>query len=684
MNWARQGKRLVHAIRVHGWRTTLEALQHHQPLGTDSAQHMEPIEPPRAEEIPDAPVFERLVSLTGDLEISIIIPVYNNLAESILEHDGSEAFEIVVVDDGSSDETADYLAKCRGIKVIANDENLGFIGSCNAGASQAKGKYLVFLNNDTQVTENWLGALMEPFQKPDTGIVGARLVYPSGQLQEAGGIVFKDGSGWNYGRLGSAHASKVQFVSEADYVSGACLAIRAEVFRKLGGFDTYYSPAYYEDTDLCFQVRTLGLKVVYQPKSTIVHFEGISSGTSESTGTKRYQAINREKFKARWADVLAQHPEPVPGPQASVLIEKARHHRAKSYVLVIDAVTPQPDQDSGSVRMLAILELLVEMGHRVSFMPINLAWSGHYSQALQDRGIEVIRHPETASIGQWFQTYGALVDWVIGSRYYVLEDVISDIRKHSPNAKVVFDTVDLHFLREQRKAELENDQDLAKAASSTRKKELGLIEECDATLVVSPVEKNLLDQSMPDADIRILSNIHTPKDQVPPFAKRQGLLFVGGFQHPPNVDAARWLIDEIELHLIGSKMPEWMQATRAAGLHNHGFVEDITPYLNACRVSLAPLRYGAGVKGKVNQAMAFGIPVVATPCAAEGMYATDGLDILLAENTQDFVDQIIRVYNDAGLWETLSTNGQTNVQSYFSRDAARQVLENMLSEPAGR
>src|SRR5699024_6412856 len=339
----------------------------------------------------------RPVSLepADDPMVSIIVPVFNKAhytsacLNSLVERAGKTPIEVIVVDDCSTDDTADYLAQCRGLSVLRNDTNSGFIASCNAGAAAAQGRYLVFLNNDTTVTAGWLDALIDTFSEfPDAGILGARLVYPDGRLQEAGGIVFSDGSGWNYGRGDEPDRPEYSFACEADYVSGACLGIERELFERLGGFDKHYAPAYYEDTDLCFRVREAGLRVIYQPACTIVHHEGVSSGTDESSGTKRYQAVNREKFRERWQEQLERQPAPVPGPEAVEAVYRARHHRSRGHVLVIDATTPEPDKDSGSMRMVAMLTILRDLGYRVSFMPENLACVARYTRELQSRGIE--------------------------------------------------------------------------------------------------------------------------------------------------------------------------------------------------------------------------------------------------------------------------------------------------------
>jgi len=692
--WPRLASRLLHTLQVYGLRQTLAMAAQPQARGVS-----EPGVPGTAEPPDPAPAPVRTTRSKAPLA-SIVVPVFNKLAytaaclNSIVEHSEADRIEIIVVDDCSTDETADYLADCEGLRVIRNKTNSGFIRSVNAGAAAARGEFLVLLNNDTTVSAGWLEALVETFDLfPGTGAVGARLIYPDGTLQEAGGIIFSDASGWNYGRGDRADRPRYNFASEADYVSGACLAIRRQTFCDMGGFDDLYAPAYYEDTDLCFRLRERGLAVIYQPACTIVHHEGISSGTDETSGIKRYQNVNRRKFAERWAERLAHQPPPVPGLGALAEVEQARHFRSRGEVLIIDATTPEPDKDSGSMRMLAMLEIFRDLGYRVRFVPENLARIKGYTRGLQKRGIEALYHPELESVRDWLKANGARLDLVLVSRHYVLAPLMPALRQYCTQARIVFDTVDLHFLREQRKAELTGDKAAARMARRTRQAELELIDRADTTLVVSPIERQLLAGIRPGADIRVLSNIHHVHGRTRDWAERRDLMFVGGFQHPPNVDAVEWLIGEImpkirdqlpevRLHVIGSRMPEHLRRRRSEGVVLHGYVEDIHPYLESCRLSLAPLRYGAGVKGKVNQAMAWGLPVIATPCAAEGMFLADGKDVLLGDDTDSFAAAVVRAYSDRALWEGLSDGGLANVERHFSRRAARRVIEGLV-EPAG-
>jgi glycosyltransferase involved in cell wall biosynthesis len=263
------------------------------------------------------------------------------------------------------------------------------------------------------------------------------------------------------------------------------------------------------------------------------------------------------------------------------------------------------------------------------------------------------------------------------------------VRLYAPRAQLAFDTVDLHYLREQRAAELAGDAALARHAAATRAQELKLICESDVTLVVSPVEKELLAQDAPGARVEVLSNVHEVFGCRKPFAERRDLVFVGGFQHPPNTDAVEWFVGEVfarvraeladvRFHVIGSRVPASIRALAGEHVLVHGFVEDILPYMDDCRISVAPLRYGAGVKGKVNMAMSCGLPVVATPAAVEGMHVRIGEDVLVATDAASFAADVVRLYRDEALWNTLSANGLANVERHFSFAAARTAVQQLL------
>ncbi|MGA8277850.1 MAG: glycosyltransferase [Rhodanobacteraceae bacterium] len=618
--------------------------------------------------------------------VSIVVPVFNQIAyttaclRSLAEHAGETAFEVIVVDDASSDATARRLGNITGARVLRNAENLGFVGSCNAGAASARGEFVLFLNNDTVVTEGWLEHLLRCFdEEPDCGMVGAKLVYPDGRLQEAGGIVFNDGSAWNYGRFENPLDPRFNFRREVDYCSGAAIVLRREVFDRLGGFDARYAPAYYEDTDFAFKLRAAGLKTFYEPAATVMHFEGATAGTDTTGGIKQHQVINRDTFLAKWKDALAA--QPAPGTKTA----QAATWRATRRVLIIDATAPTPDMDSGSLRMTNLMRILHRHGCQVTFLPDNRAWIERYTPALQALGVEALYHPFVSDPIALFRDRGGEFDVIVLSRHYVAAGYVGLARLYAPRARLVFDTVDLHYLREERAAELDNRPELLRHAAATRAQELKIMRECDVTLVVSPIEQELLAIDAADVKVEVLSNIHAIHGCRTPFDQRRDLVFVGGFQHPPNIDAVAWLVrdvlplvepdlPDVRVHIIGSRMTGSIEALKSASVLIHGYVEDIAPYMDGCRIALAPLRYGAGVKGKVNLAMSYGLPVVATSCAVEGMHARAGEDVLVADGPEEFAAAIVRLYNDEALWQRLSSNGLDNVRRHFSFEAAQRVV----------
>ncbi|MFD2114007.1 glycoside hydrolase family 99-like domain-containing protein [Thiorhodococcus fuscus] len=254
---------------------------------------------------------ETLVLPTSESpKVSVVMPVFKQPAytleclSSIVQYPPLAAFELILIDDGSDSETRALLRAVRGIRLIENESNLGFLRSCNKAAMTARGRYLLFLNNDTQVRPGWLDRLLELFADSSIGMTGSKLLYPSGHLQEAGVSMKSDGSARLVGLNGDPSAPEFNQPREVDYCSGASFMIERDLFERVGGFDDRYAPAYFEDADLAFQVRALGRRILYQPASEVVHHLSVTTGVA---GDKLARIeSNRLKFVDKWRDQLSE------------------------------------------------------------------------------------------------------------------------------------------------------------------------------------------------------------------------------------------------------------------------------------------------------------------------------------------------------------------------------------------
>jgi GT2 family glycosyltransferase/SAM-dependent methyltransferase len=637
--------------------------------------------------------------------LSIVVPVHGKwdytraCLVSVEAHRPAVPFEVVVVDDASPDRTAELVAASPGVRLVRTERNIGFIGACNLGANHARGSYLLFLNNDTEIQPGALDALVDAADSDDQiGLVGAMLVYPDGRLQESGGIIWADGSGWNYGRDRNPHAPEFQVRRDVDYCSGAAILVRREHFEAVGGFDQRYAPAYYEDTDLAFAIRASGHRTIVEPRAVVVHHEGVSNGTDVTGGVKRFQEINRAQFMDKWASSLAEH---LPAAnELNVWLARQRGpagHRG-GLVLIADHQVPMPDRDSGSMRMHRLLLALAELGQRVVFFPCNGALLQPYTGDLQRHGITVIA--DAAGQDAFLREAGAALHLAVLSRPQVGWKLLEELRMLAPRCLVGYDTVDVHFLRLQRQAGLAaatgdaaSAAALAGKAAASRELELGLVRAADVTLVVSEHEQALLRSLVPEADVRVLSNVHHRAGELPGPQGRAGLLFVGSFDHLPNRDAVTWMAREVlplvhhrhpgtVLHVVGSNPSADVLDLADGTVEIHGWVADLVPLHQRCRLSVAPLRYGAGVKGKVGESMAAGLPTVCTPMAVEGMRLVDGEHVLVADDARRFADQVVALLDDDELWCTLSEAGANAITERFGPDVARAALQDLLATAA--
>jgi GT2 family glycosyltransferase/SAM-dependent methyltransferase len=631
--------------------------------------------------------------------VSLVIPLYSRpeltrrCLESIRDHTDEVGYEVILVDDGADEVTKELLEKVTGARVLADEGNQGYLRSVNRGASVALGQWIVLCNNDIEVTPAWLSAMVDcAVSRNSVGIVAPKFVSPEGELSEAGGILWSDATGVNYGRGEDPRLFHYEYTREIDYGSAAALLVSAELWRQAGGYDVRYEPMYYEDADLCMQARKLGWHVFYEPSAVVVHAEGSTAGTDPSSGYKRHQELNRVKFLDKWRVVLEkEHLAP-----ADHNVRRAATRFGGPHVLVVDFRVPMWDRDAGSLRMFEIIRSLLGLGCRVTLMPDNFAPTEPYTRALQRMGVEVVYGP--VDLIAEFGEIGPELAAAILSRPHAASRWLDTVREFAPQALLVYDTVDLHWVRESRRY-MFNGPDLPKEngtiavqgpkAAALLELELALVRASDITVTVTGAESAEIVKHVPDARVLIIPTVHKPSGSGALPSKRRGVIFVGGFEHPPNSDAAIYLVREVmprvwasmgdvPVTIIGGSPPHEVLELAGPQVEVRGWVSDLVPLLDSARAMVVPVRYGAGIKGKITQALAAGLPVVTTPLGAEGLEALDGGEMLIGEDASALAERVVRVIVDDELWQSLSDGGLRLMRAGFSLEVLESRLREML------
>lgn len=610
-------------------------------------------------------------------DVSIIIPAMNRFEityhaiASLILAQNKATFEVILVDDASSDETTAAENIIANLNVVRNEANLGFVKSNNKAADVARGKYLCLLNNDTEVTTGWIDQALEMFDLyNNVGAVGCKLVYPDGKLQEAGGIVWGSGVPWNYGKNQNASHPSYSYARKADYLSAAALFVDRGVWDIVGGFSEEYVPAYYEDTDLAFKIRKEGYSTFYCPSSVVVHYEGKSNGTSTKSGIKQYQEVNSKKFRAKWFSDYKSHG--VEGVNPSLEVDRLNHFK----VLVLDATTPRRNSDAGSYAAFQEMKLMMELGCKLTFVPSNLAHMGVHTEYLQKLGVECIYYPFYQSVEQLLETRGEEYDAVYITRYKVAANSLDSIRSLT-NAKVIFNNADLHFLRELRES-LQNKSIEFSGPLATREDELAVIDDVDVAICYTEAERAVITSHvMKEENIMRCPWVVKTATHVKPFIERQEIAFLGGYKHKPNVEAVEFFCEkvmpvlcqrmpDIVFNVYGSSLPQHFSEYESDNVRIIGFVEDVATVYDNARLFVSPLLSGAGLKGKIIECMAKGLPAVISPITAEGTGLVHSQSTYVADNVDEWCDYIQKLYTDEDLWYKMSENSLSISRSLYS------------------
>lgn len=635
---------------------------------------------------------DRMPAPDRPIRTSIILLCYNKIEltfqclRSLLREVDFNDTEIIVVNNGSTDETKQVLSHFDGyLRLVNIDKNIGCFAGNNQGARHARGKYLIFLNNDTLALPGWLGPLVETAEKDaGVGAIGSMLIYPDGRLQEAGGIVWKTGEVHYYGRGESTEDRRFTFAREVDFCSSASLLVRKDCFDQLGGFDESYLPISYSDVDISFGVRLLGYKVVYQPLSRIIHFGSpTAAGSDTQTNLEGDELITSPKFYEKWSNVLErEHLLPVSGNT-----EPAANRKWATQVAVFDNLIPTPDRDAGSARMMFILRALSEWAHPV-FITTGKRFRPEYEKFLWREGIETASALDFKRLLKRRKFCAAVL-----SRPTVAAALLGPVRRADPKLKIIYDMLDVHHLRSEREAALTGAARAAREAKTLRRLETRLARAADLLWCGSSPDQELMARLAPNVPSVVVPTVHSLHGRGRRFRERHDLLFVGNFRHRPNEDAVHFLarevlplirktLPEIELLVVGVDAPPEFAGYAAGGVRLLGYVPDLEPIMFGCRVFVAPIRFGSGVNGKIGEALSYGLPVVTTTIGAEGWGFTDGDQVLIADTPDDFAGSVLHLYEDAGLWQKLADCGYAHITKNYTPEVVGRVINDSVRAAA--
>ena len=630
-------------------------------------------------------------------ELSIILVLYNRAELTLqclnsIRQSSTGSYELVIVDNASSDQTRVLLRRVKGARIIENETNLHYLRACNQAARAACGPYLLLLNNDTQLPPDSIPAALATLRSaPDIGAVGGKIILPDGTLQEAGSIIWRDGSCLGYGRGAAPDAPEYMFRRDVDYCSAAFLLTRRELFLADDGFDEAYAPAYYEETDYCVRLWKQGLRVVYDPNVIIHHYEFASSGSTQSAIA--LQAQHQQIFRRKHRDWLATRPAHTPD---AVLKARMRLSRTSRRILFLDDRTPHITLGSGFPRSNRIVTELTRMGHFVTFYPCNFPqeeWASVYQDI--PREVEVMVDYGAARLAEFLAARADYYDLIFVSRPHNM-DTLKAALAHDAHlgrgAQIIYDAEAIFALRASEQARLAGRPFTPEQERRLVAEELSLAEGCHRVVAVSERESSEFSRCGFKHVHTLGHAVHvspTPRG----FAERRDILFVGAIHalDSPNGDSVVWFSEEIfplirralgedvQFLIAGPICPELKHRLGDSAAQLLGRMDDLTELYNRARLFVAPTRFSAGIPLKVHEAAAHGLPVVTTPLIGKQLEWTDGGELLIAGDAHEFATACVRLYRDQTLWQRLRARALARVAQDCSPAAFAERLRAIIT-----
>lgn len=627
---------------------------------------------------------------------SIVVVLYNRAEltlqclRSILQSNQSP-YEVIIVNNASTDETAELLRLVEGARIIDNPTNVHYLRACNQAAAAARGEYLLLLNNDAQVQGDSIATAIEVLNSAtDIGAVGGKVILPHGALQEAGSIIWQDGSCLGYGRGDAPFAPQYMFRRDVDYCSGVFLLTRRELFQQLGGFDEAFAPAYYEETDYCVRLWQQGKRVVYDPHVSVLHYEFASATTTQSA--LELQTQHRHVFNKKHAAWVQAQP-----PNAPEHLLSARAHRrpGQKRILYIDDRVPHGQLGSGFPRSNRILTELVGLGHFVTCYPSNFPHE-EWAQVYRDvpREVEVILDRGRAGLESFLLERANYYDLIFISRPHNFAFMRALMLQHPQlfaTTEIIYDAEALFSLREIERLRVKGKRLTPEQCKQLLADEIGLMANCHAVISVSAREQQeIIKHGCPHVHTLGHTLAVTPTPQ--PFATRRDILFIGAIHDldSPNADSVLWFTKKVWPLIqkqLGPQVKFLIAGHDSADLLGHlhkgqvqvlGSVADLTALYDNARLFVAPTRFSAGIPHKVHEAAAHGLPLVATPLIGAQLDWHDGAELLIADDAENFAAACVRLYTDEQLWQQLRHNALARIATDCSPAAFTARLRTII------